>query len=86
MNRRILLSAIGGMAAGLCLVAGCATGPPPEPCPPCPGPGYLTNEQIEQMPLLERPDRPGHCVGNTIRAIDRWLRGDPSPDDYDPCP
>jgi hypothetical protein len=85
MDRRILLRAFGGMAMGLCLAAGCATGPPSESCLPCPGMGCLTNERIGQMPLLERPDRPGHCVGNAIREIDRWLHGEPSPDECDPC-
>ena len=30
---------------------------------------YLTAEQIRQMPLLERPNRPGHFYGNTVRRI-----------------
>jgi len=30
---------------------------------------YLTREQIRQMPLLERPNRPGHFYGNTVRRI-----------------
>ncbi len=25
--------------------------------------------QIRQMPLLERPNRPGHFIGNTIRGV-----------------
>ncbi|MBN2218285.1 MAG: hypothetical protein JW719_12995 [Pirellulales bacterium] len=29
----------------------------------------LSPEQIRQMPLLERPNRPGHFYGNTVR----WL-------------
>lgn len=29
----------------------------------------LTRAQIRQMPLLERPNRPGHFYGNTVR----WL-------------
>ena len=28
--------------------------------------GY-TLEQIHSMPILERPDRPGHFIGNTLR-------------------
>ncbi|HLA83962.1 MAG TPA: hypothetical protein VJL29_04135 [Thermoguttaceae bacterium] len=31
----------------------------------------LSREQIRQMPLLERPNRPGHFYGNTVR----WLNG-----------
>ena len=86
MSGRILVSAVVGVALGLCVIAGCATGPPYEVPRLYPGYGCLTDEQIEQMPLLERPDRPGHCIGNTIRAIDRWLNGYPTPDEYDPCP
>ncbi|NLE36987.1 MAG: hypothetical protein GX621_03085 [Pirellulaceae bacterium] len=29
----------------------------------------LTREQIRQMPLLERPNRPGHFYGNTVRRL-----------------
>ena|GEM_PF-6278813 len=29
----------------------------------------LTPEQIRQMPLLARPNRPGHIYGNTIRRL-----------------
>ncbi len=32
-------------------------------------------ETIRQMPLLERPNRPGHFYGNTVRRIhDRRMR------------
>ncbi|MCA9267400.1 MAG: hypothetical protein KDA41_02970 [Planctomycetales bacterium] len=34
-------------------------------------------QQIRQQPLLERPDRPGHFVGNTIRRVNR--HGHPLP-------
>jgi hypothetical protein len=30
---------------------------------------YLTRQQIRQMPLLERPNRPGHFYGNTVRRL-----------------
>jgi hypothetical protein len=30
---------------------------------------YLTRQQIRQMPLLMRPNRPGHFYGNTVRRI-----------------
>lgn len=30
---------------------------------------YLTPQQIRQMPLLQRPNRPGHFYGNTVRRI-----------------
>ncbi len=86
MNRRILSIVLLALGMGLWLTAGCATGPPYEVPHFYPGYGCLTDGQIEQMPLLERPDRPGHCVGNSIRAIDRWLNGYPEPDEYDPCP
>ena len=26
-------------------------------------------QEIRQMPLLERPNRPGHFIGNTIRSM-----------------
>ena len=32
-------------------------------------------ETIRQMPLLERPDRPGHFYGNTVRRINRRRAG-----------
>ncbi len=86
MNRRILAIVLLAMGVGFSLTAGCATGPPYEVPRFYPGYGCLTDEQIEQMPLLDRPDRPGHFLGNTIRAIDRWLNGYPAPDEYDPCP
>jgi len=31
------------------------------------------------MPILDRPDRPGHFVGNAIRRIYRWHMGEPDP-------
>ena len=71
------------------LVIGCATGPPRYSYP---GPaGGLTPEQIRQMPLLERPDRPGHVLGNSIRRIYRWCSGREDEPQYglhcpDPCP
>ena len=32
-------------------------------------------EAIHQMPLLQRPDRPGHFYGNTVRRIYRRRHG-----------
>ncbi len=34
-------------------------------------------QQIRQQPILERPDRPGHVYGNTVRRMHR--RGNPLP-------
>ncbi|HBO44688.1 MAG TPA: hypothetical protein DD670_12300 [Planctomycetaceae bacterium] len=34
----------------------------------------LTREQIRQMPLLERPNRPGHFYGNTVRRLNKGRR------------
>ena len=31
--------------------------------------GHMTPQQIRQMPLLARPNRPGHFYGNTVRRI-----------------
>ncbi len=88
MRRRILGPVSVVMAAGLWLAAGCATGPPGA-YHYYPGYGCLTDEQIEELPLLDRPDRPGHCLGNSLRAIDRWLNGEPNGSPYggdcDPC-
>lgn len=38
-------------------------------------PDSLSREAIRQMPLLERPDRPGHVYGNTVRRMHRWRTG-----------
>jgi hypothetical protein len=36
----------------------------------------MTPQTIRQMPLLERPNRPGHFIGNTIRGMyGRGTRG-----------
>jgi hypothetical protein len=35
------------------------------------------SQQIRQQPILERPDRPGHFYGNTVRRMHR--RGNPLP-------
>ena len=32
-------------------------------------------EAIRRMPLLQRPNRPGHFIGNTIRRNARRTRG-----------
>lgn len=32
---------------------------------------YYQPQSINQTPILNRPDRPGHPVGNTLRAINR---------------
>ena len=29
--------------------------------------GYMTRQQIRQLPILERPNRPGHFYGNAVR-------------------
>jgi hypothetical protein len=34
-------------------------------------------QQIRQQPILERPNRPGHVYGNTVRRI--YYRGNPLP-------
>ena len=36
--------------------------------------GY-SREQIRNMPMVARPDRPGHFFGNTVRAIYRTRHG-----------
>ena len=35
----------------------------------------LSPQAIRQMPLLERPNRPGHFYGNTVRALNYGRRG-----------
>lgn len=32
-------------------------------------------QQIRNMPMVARPDRPGHFIGNTVRAFYRGRRG-----------
>ncbi len=32
---------------------------------------HLSAQQIRNMPLLQRPNRPGHFIGNTIRGMHR---------------
>jgi hypothetical protein len=43
------------------------------------GAGCLTDEEIDQMPILERPDRPEHPLGNAVRRVYRWQAGEPEP-------
>ena len=42
----------------------------------------LTRKEIREMPILERPSRPGHFYGNTVRR--RYYRGTalPAPSDF----
>ena len=35
----------------------------------------MSPQAIRQMPLLERPNRPGHFYGNTVRALYYGRRG-----------
>ena len=30
---------------------------------------------VRSMPLLERPNRPGHFYGNTVRRLHHWRGG-----------
>lgn len=40
----------------------------------------LTRKDIRQIPILERPNRPGHFYGNTVRRMnDRKVYGVASP-------
>lgn len=79
MRKHFVAASFGIFGTSVLLCAGCATGPPPDPCAVVIPQGCYTDEEIEQMPLLDRPDRPGHFVGNTIRAIHRWQMGEPDP-------
>ena len=45
------------------------SGQPRTPANPTSTRADLTREQIRQMPLLERPNRPGHFYGNTVRRL-----------------
>jgi len=69
--------AVLGIAVPLC--AGCAGGPRVAECPMSPCQGWVTAEEIARMPILERPDRPGHIFGNTIRRVYRWQTDQPEP-------
>ncbi|GAA4431852.1 hypothetical protein [Bremerella cremea] len=31
--------------------------------------------QVRSMPLLERPNRPGHFYGNNVRRVHHWRHG-----------
>ncbi len=35
----------------------------------------VSRTSIRSMPLLQRPNRPGHIVGNTLRAFNRRRGG-----------
>lgn len=35
---------------------------------------YLTPDMIRRMPMVARPDRPGHFIGNTVRRFYRGRR------------
>ncbi|MGD9127239.1 MAG: hypothetical protein PVH19_07645 [Planctomycetia bacterium] len=48
--------------------------PAPQPVYRYGGYGY-TRDQIRSMPMVARPDRPGHFFGNTVRALYRARRG-----------
>lgn len=32
----------------------------------------LTRKEIRAMSIYDRPDRPGHFYGNTVRRVHRW--------------
>jgi len=38
-------------------------------------PGPARREAIRNMPLLERPNRPGHFYGNTVRRLNALRNG-----------
>jgi len=74
-----LTASLGVFGTSVLFCAGCASVPPPDPCAVVIPQGCYTDEEIEQMPILDRPDRPGHFVGNAIRRIYRWHMGEPDP-------
>jgi len=80
---RLLAASLAALGISVFLCAGCARGPRAEECPVSPCQQWLTEEEIDQMPLLERPDRPGHFLGNSIRRVYRWQTGQPEPSE---CP
>jgi len=75
----LLTASLGVFGTSVLLCAGCAHSPRPDPCAVVIPQGCHTDEEIEQMPILDRPDRPGHFVGNAIRRIYRWHMGEPDP-------
>jgi hypothetical protein len=75
-----LVGKLSGLAIGICCLGGCASDPRPSPYSASADAGSLSREQIREMPLLDRPDRPGHFVGNSVRSVNRWFNGD-SPSD-----
>ena len=42
------------------------------------------NQQIKSMPITQRPDRPGHIYGNTVRRVYRFTDGRVNLDDLRP--
>jgi hypothetical protein len=35
----------------------------------------MTREEIRSMPIVERPNRPGHFYGNTVRRVHHFRHG-----------
>jgi len=67
IHRTVLASLI--VATVLC-GASCALGAGETARPPVAAPYSGTaRQEIRQMPLLERPNRPGHFIGNNIRRM-----------------
>ncbi len=79
MRNATLSGSLGVLGASVLVCAGCATAWRPDAGAVMIPQGCYTDEEIAEMPLLERPDRPGHFVGNTIRRIYRWHTGEAEP-------
>jgi len=71
-----LTVSLGILGTSVLICAGCAKDPPLDPCAVVIPQGCYTDEEIAQMPILDRPDRSGHFLGNTIRQVYRWQAGE----------
>lgn len=79
VSHRLFAAGLALAGMGLVLSVGCARGPRVAVCPASPCEVGLTDEEIDQMPILDRPDRPGHYLGNSIRRVYRMQTGEPEP-------
>ncbi len=76
MIMRCLKTGVLGAVLGAACAAGCAGGPGSARMPADPVQRAAMRQSIRDTPLLERPDRPGHIYGNTVRRLHRrWSDG-----------
>jgi len=82
---KMLMTAAAILTLGFCASASQAQAPAVVPAAAQPEPGWLgvviargeLRDKIESTPILERPYRPLHIYGNTVRR--NYYRGAPGP-------